>query len=262
MSKWIIWLGSDLIALSLCFNCYAVEVLTDLSTEQGVSVLNEELRKLTKDTQRLSDDVDDITVRTTLDSLTDVATITEEQGDIIYYDGSDWNALSHGTDGQYLKTQGDSANPVWSSITTNSTNYTSYVFSFGHDDTNSSGSYGYNDVTAGIVDNNIVQYAWTSTGNTYNLVLETKFKKEASTDTITFWCCMESSGGGDDDSYCQLDIGGETGIATSPSQAKTWTSGTVDVSGLTNGTTYDVDIKLRHEYAHTVGLYAIIAFGS
>ena len=49
----------------------------------------------------------------TLDSIGDVASITEEQGDILYWTGAAWDALSHGTSGQFLKTQGDGANPIW-----------------------------------------------------------------------------------------------------------------------------------------------------
>lgn len=35
------------------------------------------------------------------------------QGDILYYNGSDWVALNAGTSGQFLKTQGTGANPAW-----------------------------------------------------------------------------------------------------------------------------------------------------
>jgi hypothetical protein len=35
----------------------------------------------------------------------------------MYYDGTNWARLVHGTDGQFLKTQGDSANPVWAAAT-------------------------------------------------------------------------------------------------------------------------------------------------
>lgn len=38
---------------------------------------------------------------------------SEAQGDILYYSGSAWTRLANGTSGQYLKTQGASANPVW-----------------------------------------------------------------------------------------------------------------------------------------------------
>ena len=35
------------------------------------------------------------------------------QGDVVYYNGSDWVKLGVGTSGQFLKTQGAAANPVW-----------------------------------------------------------------------------------------------------------------------------------------------------
>lgn len=37
------------------------------------------------------------------------------QGDVIYYDGAAWAALVAGDSGQYLKTQGAGANPIWDS---------------------------------------------------------------------------------------------------------------------------------------------------
>ncbi len=51
----------------------------------------------------------------TFDSVhhTDVATIGEVQGDVIYFNGSNWTALPFGVSGQFLKTQGAGANPVW-----------------------------------------------------------------------------------------------------------------------------------------------------
>ncbi len=47
------------------------------------------------------------------DYLTDIANINPSQGDIIYYNGSDWVNLSAGVNGQYLKTQGAGADPIW-----------------------------------------------------------------------------------------------------------------------------------------------------
>jgi len=35
------------------------------------------------------------------------------QGDILYFNGSNWVALGYGTSGQFLKTQGIGANPIW-----------------------------------------------------------------------------------------------------------------------------------------------------
>ena len=51
---------------------------------------------------------------------THIALGSDEQGDIMYYDGTNWARLVHGTNGQFLKTQGDSANPVWAAATVSS----------------------------------------------------------------------------------------------------------------------------------------------
>ena len=45
----------------------------------------------------------------------DVATILTTQGDILYRDGSGLQRLAAGTSGDFLKTQGTGANPVWDS---------------------------------------------------------------------------------------------------------------------------------------------------
>jgi len=49
----------------------------------------------------------------TFDSHSDVPAITEAQGQVIYWNGSNWVALAPGTSGQFLKTQGAGANPIW-----------------------------------------------------------------------------------------------------------------------------------------------------
>lgn len=45
--------------------------------------------------------------------LSDIAAITANQGDIIYFNGTDWVDLAPGTSGQFLKTLGAAANPIW-----------------------------------------------------------------------------------------------------------------------------------------------------
>ena len=45
-----------------------------------------------------------------------IALGSDAQGDIMYYDGSDWARLGAGTSGHFLKTQGTSANPTWASV--------------------------------------------------------------------------------------------------------------------------------------------------
>jgi hypothetical protein len=46
------------------------------------------------------------------------ANITETQGQILYYNGTDWTALDAGDSGQFLKTQGAGANPMWDDAVT------------------------------------------------------------------------------------------------------------------------------------------------
>jgi len=49
-------------------------------------------------------------------NLKDLADLELTQGDILYFDGNNLTKLSPGTNGQYLKTQGVGANPVWSDV--------------------------------------------------------------------------------------------------------------------------------------------------
>ena len=56
--------------------------------------------------------------------LTDIAGISAVQGDIIYFNGTDWVRLGYGTVGYYLQTQGSGANPTWSSGNTTGVNET------------------------------------------------------------------------------------------------------------------------------------------
>jgi hypothetical protein len=44
---------------------------------------------------------------------THIALGSDAQGDVMYYDGTNWARLGYGTSGFFLKTQGSSANPAW-----------------------------------------------------------------------------------------------------------------------------------------------------
>ncbi len=48
---------------------------------------------------------------------TKIALGSDTQGDIMYYDGTNWVRLPAGTAGQLLQTNGAAANPSWSSVT-------------------------------------------------------------------------------------------------------------------------------------------------
>jgi len=46
-------------------------------------------------------------------TVTDLTMTGEVQGDILYFDGTNWVVLHPGTSGQFLQTQGGGANPLW-----------------------------------------------------------------------------------------------------------------------------------------------------
>lgn len=46
-------------------------------------------------------------------TVSDLTITSEAQGDVIYFNGSNWVRLGAGTNGQFFKTQGVGANPVW-----------------------------------------------------------------------------------------------------------------------------------------------------
>lgn len=48
-----------------------------------------------------------------LDDLSDVVITSGAQGDILYFNGTNWVNLAAGTSGYFLKTQGAGANPTW-----------------------------------------------------------------------------------------------------------------------------------------------------
>lgn len=52
-----------------------------------------------------------------LDDLSDVVITSGAQGDILYYNGTNWVNLAAGTSGKFLKTQGAAANPIWDTPT-------------------------------------------------------------------------------------------------------------------------------------------------
>ena len=56
-----------------------------------------------------------------------IALGSDAQGDIMYYNGTDWTRLGAGTSGQYLKTQGTGANPVWANVSGGSPTITRYT---------------------------------------------------------------------------------------------------------------------------------------
>lgn len=118
--------------------------------------------------------------------------------------------------------------------------------------TTSGGNYGY----------------YAETGGTYVTQYSTKFIKIAGVSTVTVYVVLWVSvgdGNADSKSYCQVDIGGATGSvsSTEDSTTPTWYSFTINVSGLTNGNTYDVAVQLKRGHINSPALLGEgIGFGS
>jgi trimeric autotransporter adhesin len=62
---------------------------------------------------------------------TDIALGSDAQGDVMYYDGTNWVRLAAGTSGQFLQTQGAAANPIWANGGGGSDNWGSQVVEHG-----------------------------------------------------------------------------------------------------------------------------------
>jgi len=65
----------------------------------------------------LADDaVDTAAIANNAVTGTKIAMVGDTQGDVLYYDGSNYARLGFGTSGDFLKTQGTGANPVWATV--------------------------------------------------------------------------------------------------------------------------------------------------
>lgn len=86
-------------------------------------------------------------------------------------------------------------------------------------------------------------------GDTYQTILTSKFKKLQGISTITaFGKIWSFSGITTESANLNIDIGGEdVTLDSGTNQTPTWISDDIDVSGLSNGTTYDITIKLKSE---------------
>lgn len=97
-------------------------------------------------------------------------------------------------------------------------------------------------------------------------LIKTKFKKTLGVSAVTWYAFIKSnSSGGNQWAAVEVDIGGQTGSAQTPSNfgLLQWVSADVDVSSLTNDVVYDVEIKLYGGDSSTVTyLVSIIGFAS
>jgi len=104
-----------------------------------------------------------------------------------------------------------------------------------------------------------------TSGLTSWVILESKFIKIATISTITINAKLWSSNlGGANDAILTVDIGGQSNeVRSTADDTPTWQpSSTIDVSGLSNGTTYTITISLACEAGTSAYCSAIILTAS
>ena len=162
---------------------------------------------------------------------------TTNQGDILYDNGTSLVRLVPGTSGQFLKTQGASANPVWDSPGSSNLEYS-----------------GLSTLTA--TTGNMVYVNWQIS----------KLKKISSVSTLT-WYGYVSANASALDVYIKVDVGGLNSVAHSTANSG-WLTNTINISSLNAGTVYDLVVSTTKApdsgTAYTVGgsTGGAIIFGS
>lgn len=195
------------------------------------------------------------------------------QGDVLYYTGSAWARLAAGTSGYILSTQGAGANPQWVApfslpsqtgnsgkfLTTNGSspswaielNTSNVIFAWSGKMDGSATSYAIatdslNPITTAVAQSRYFYFKTTnSTG--YDDVIKSKFTKISGISTITWYARgVHVSAGTNRYLDVKVDIGGlnSHNAGINAGQTPTWVSNTIDVSGLTNGTTYDITVSI------------------
>lgn len=252
-----------LILALLCTTVFAQETISKFD-DNVLSVLNDELRDL-RDRLYVIDDVTleknstngyiQLKLAPVADGGTGQDFSSTAKGNIIYFSNTGiMSVLSPGTSGYFLQSQGNGNAPVYA-LDNNTSNV---VFSWSGIDTAASDTHGIyvgtdnNPIIGGVSEdadaNNVYLVVF---GTTYRTVLNFKFKKIASISTLTVHARLWSDNADSDkEAYMKVDInsGTYTEIKSTTSSSPGWvTTSTINVSGLTNGTTYNGVVQLKSE---------------
>jgi len=102
-----------------------------------------------------------------------------------------------------------------------------------------------------------------TTSSTYVKMLSGKFKKTSGVSTVTILANIWSNSATGDETL-QVDIGGANNtVSRENSAVPAWaTASDIDVSGLTNGTVYDISISIKTDSSNEAMLGGIMLLGS
>lgn len=104
--------------------------------------------------------------------------------------------------------------------------------------------------------------SWSREPASYATIISTKFKKIAGISTVTVYGLIQS-GNNSFTVYMKPDIGGVNGEVGTSSSSPVWVSTALDVSGLSNGTVYNVIIQIQGiGSGYTITATSFIGIGS
>ena len=169
-------------------------------------------------------------------TVTDLTISGEAQGDILYFNGSNWVRLAAGTSGDFLKTQGSGANPTWASIPDSK-------ILLGADSTETTVT---GTTATQVKDLDFVKNSAGYNGSTITVVAAIKTDNAATTAHLI----VEKNGGPTD----ELDL-------TTTSTSYEVVSGTIDISGLSAGV-HTLEFYLYDGSGDTASLKQLEVYGS
>ena len=188
----------------------------------------------------------------------------QAEGDILYFDGSNWVALSPGTSGEVLTSNGAGVAPSFEAVS-NGTSNVVYAWS-GYDlvgGAGISGLYTGTDQTPlwSTATENLFYKLGISNSIAYIPIIVWKWTKVVGINTLTVntraWCEPSAL----TDVYLRLNVDNGTVTAESATilavASPTWiTPWTCDVSGLSDGTTYDIKLETHStDNSGSAGVY-------
>lgn len=258
------------------------DIITDLNSESGIAMLNEELRKLNKLYTAATAPTDATYITKTADSTlsaeqalgslsTGILKVTTTTGVVsslgdplpIANGGTGQDTAQEaidallpsqtGNSGEYLTTDG--TNSSWGAVSTGQLSNVIFCWNGSEYWVNDVGGL-YSSETSLTLDPGIAKtygYEYFAVvGTTYRNILISKFKKIAGDSTITIQARLWSdSADAGEETILNVDVGGQANTVKSvTSSTPAWvTAADIDVSSLTNGTTYDITIQLKNEGA-------------
>lgn len=192
---------------------------------------------------------------------------TTNQGDILYDNGTSIIRLTPGTSGQFLKTQGSAANPVWANNLTLSNVLFQYSGQVDIQGTTVGEVVGTSITPSGTTGNyRFLQYGPVTQSAFSTAMWTAKFIKFAGISTVTVYGRIWGKSSGGQTAQLKVDIGGQNATMSGTNNQNTpeWKFATIDVSSLTNATTYDVTATMTDNQNNNTAVYCsnIIGFGS